>query len=345
MIQDIDLPVFLAAVHSSHDGITITDAQQPDMPLVFVSEGFSRMTGYSWEEISRKNCRFLQGPDTSEQAIGSIRSAIKQRQSLVVELKNYRKNGEGFWNRLSLTPIISTAGELTHYIGVQHDVTAEKEKSAIELELRDKSLKVAAALEAQERERKHIGGELHDNINQLLAAARLHLNVAATDAERQIDMIKTASEIVTNAINEVRKLSHRLVGVEPAKFSLVPALEELVQNLEVGDFNILVSWGAFDQQKIPETKSIAIYRVIQEQLSNIMKHARAQQVEINFEVQVNTLEITVKDNGIGFDTRIHSQGIGLRSMEARLEKEGGGMAIESKPGLGTTFIAWLPMKD
>jgi PAS domain S-box-containing protein len=108
----------------SRDGITIADFSQPDHPLIFVNPAFEKMTGYSLEEVNGKNCRYLQGLDKSQQTqIDMISSAINQQESCLVTIRNYQKNGTLFWNELSISPIFDGKGQLTHYVGIQKDVT------------------------------------------------------------------------------------------------------------------------------------------------------------------------------------------------------------------------------
>ena len=114
------------ALASSAEGITIADATKPDCPLIYVNKGFEKITGYSADFACGTNCRFLQGEDTDPSAVEEIRTAIKEQRECIVEILNYRKNGEPFWNRLSITPIHNDAGVVTHYVGIQSDVTARR---------------------------------------------------------------------------------------------------------------------------------------------------------------------------------------------------------------------------
>ncbi|MFC1530339.1 SpoIIE family protein phosphatase [Gemmatimonadota bacterium] len=114
------------ALASSAEGITISDVRLPDNPLIYANRGFEEITGYSREESIGRNCRFLQGSDTEEESLNEIRSAIAGERPCVVELLNYRKDGTPFWNRLSLTPLKDETGLVTHFIGVQSDVTRRR---------------------------------------------------------------------------------------------------------------------------------------------------------------------------------------------------------------------------
>jgi len=111
------------AMAATHQGILITDATRPDNPIVYVNPAFERITGYSPPDVMGRNCRFLQGRNTSQDSIAQVRKAVHDGSPLVVTLLNYRKDGSPFWNELSLAPVHDDQGSLTHFIGLQLDVT------------------------------------------------------------------------------------------------------------------------------------------------------------------------------------------------------------------------------
>lgn len=112
------------ALDASTAGITIADVNQPDMPLIYINRAFQNMTGYSVEETLGKNCRFLQADDRDQPSLNTLRAALKAGKSCVVTLRNYRKDGTLFWNELIMSPVVDAAGKLTHYLGIQNDITA-----------------------------------------------------------------------------------------------------------------------------------------------------------------------------------------------------------------------------
>jgi len=114
------------ALAATAEGITIADARLPDNPLIYANAGFHRLTGYSVDEVMGRNCRFLQGPGTDEATLNRLRAALREQREITVQLLNYRKDGTAFWNRLSITPVRDPSGAVTHFIGVQSDVTTEK---------------------------------------------------------------------------------------------------------------------------------------------------------------------------------------------------------------------------
>ena len=137
------------ALAASAEGITIADAKLPDEPLIYANAGFERLTGYSVAEVLGRNCRFLQGPATDAATVDTLRTAIREQRVITVQLLNYRKDGTPFWNRLSITPVQDSSGVVTHFIGVQSDVTAEKEARDA---LQDANQRLEAASEALKRD-------------------------------------------------------------------------------------------------------------------------------------------------------------------------------------------------
>jgi diguanylate cyclase (GGDEF)-like protein/PAS domain S-box-containing protein len=120
------LRLLYRAVAASSNGITISDSTLPDNPLIFVNRSFELMTGYSFEEMLGRNCRFLQGTDGNQSALLEVRAALQEGRDCQVLLRNYRKDGTLFWNELRLSPVHDEQGRLVNFIGVQNDVTERK---------------------------------------------------------------------------------------------------------------------------------------------------------------------------------------------------------------------------
>jgi len=130
---------------SSVNGLTLADPDLPDMPIVFANKAFETISGYSREEVIGKNCRFLQGQDRDQEGRILLRKAIEQCQPVEVTLRNYRKNGELFYNHLAITPLFDQVGKLIYYLGVQYDVTGQV-KAEQEIERLSKALESVTRL-------------------------------------------------------------------------------------------------------------------------------------------------------------------------------------------------------
>lgn len=159
------------AIEASIDPIVIADARQPDMPLIYVNKAFERQTGYTAAESIGRNCRFLQGEDRDQPNLDTLRTALRQGTACTVELRNYRKNGELFWNELQISPVHNDAGELTYFIGTQYDVT-ERKTAAERLQRRAEANLLLSQITSQNEGSTSI---------QLAKALRLTNNLFATE--------------------------------------------------------------------------------------------------------------------------------------------------------------------
>lgn len=120
----VEIPFILSQIlDTCVNGITLSDPNQPDNPLVYANAAFELITGYDREEMLGHNCRFLNGDDLNQPELERIRAGIAARQSVTVTLRNYRKDGTMFYNRFTIRPLFDQAGDLLYFLGIQHDVT------------------------------------------------------------------------------------------------------------------------------------------------------------------------------------------------------------------------------
>lgn len=142
--QGVD-QALLTAIEHAHGGITLADARLPDVPLVYVNQTFLDMTGFPRDQVLGRNCRFLQGDDADQPARATVRSAIETGRGCTVELRNYRADGTRFINELAMSPLCDDHGDVSHFIGLQRDVTRERE---LELQLADERDRTVRIIEA-----------------------------------------------------------------------------------------------------------------------------------------------------------------------------------------------------
>ncbi|MBD1883492.1 PAS domain S-box protein [Microcoleus vaginatus] len=121
--DSFNLSLLERAIAASSNSILIADARKPDLPIIYCNPAFEKLTGYSAQEVIGRNCRFLQGPDTDRAELDKLRSSLRSGTEIQVVLKNYRKDQTPFWNELIVSPILDNEGKLTHFIGVQNDIS------------------------------------------------------------------------------------------------------------------------------------------------------------------------------------------------------------------------------
>ncbi|MBL7700460.1 MAG: response regulator, partial [Chitinophagaceae bacterium] len=191
----------------------------------------------------------------------------------------------------------------------------EKERQV----LREQKLLTETSIRVQEREREEIGVELHDNINQVLSSAKMYFETAYDESGRNVLLEKGLTHL-RNAMEEIRKLSHRLVAPELTKISLVQAIANLAQNSrETGSLHLQYETANFTEERVSNEIRLALYRIVQEQFNNILKHAKAKNVLIMLDMTSSTIFLTIRDDGRGFDSSVTRYGIGLRNITNRVK--------------------------
>jgi two-component system, NarL family, sensor histidine kinase UhpB len=225
---------------------------------------------------------------------------------------------------------------------------AEEALRRMELEILNQKVQqqkkiTRAVLNAQEQQRNHIGQELHDNVNQILAGTKLYLTIAGKRDEKLKDLIKYPMELIDNSISEIRTLSSRYVT--PLKdINLKDMVENLLNNLR-GSTEIAVNFDYGMENGIAgDDLKLNIYRIIQEQVSNIIRHASASQVYVSIKAKGSDIYVTVADDGVGFDPKAKRKGIGVSNMMNRVESFNGEVEIKTAKGEGCKVEIKIPYK-
>ena len=160
---------------------------------------------------------------------------------------------------------------------------------------------------------------MHDNVNQLLATARLFIGLAKeTEIKMQFPIVSEADKLIDAAITEIRNLSHSLISPFIDDYGLVEALEHLTGSVSIGSMLPIDKEIEIDENSMEQKLKLTIYRIIQEQLNNILKYAKATCVKIKLVQYGGDINLVIKDNGAGFNTAISSKGIGLMNIRTRL---------------------------
>ncbi len=213
-----------------------------------------------------------------------------------------------------------------------------------QLEKEKKLLAMNAMLEGQEAERMRIAKDLHDGLGGLLSTVKARLTNINTEVKKieSYNIYQKTTSMVDEACDEVRRISHNLLPGALRLDGLKTAVLQLGEELdEAHSFNVKVEVIGFED-RLDETQQIFLYRIIQESTNNIIKYADAQEVLIQLSESVDKYHLIIEDNGKGFSTNMRSKGLGLKSIQSRVEHLNGELDISSKTGEGTTITAHIP---
>jgi PAS domain S-box-containing protein len=234
-------------------------------------------------------------------------------------------------------------GKPTYCVNIVQNINARKiaQQELVDLRLHRQKEVLNAIILAQEQERERIGEALHNGVAQLLYAIKTRLQMIEPSDDKQL---KEAMDIVTEAINETKKISFELVPAVLKDHGIEVALRSLFQRI-VGN-NLLIEFNLRGKGRFAENIEFAVYRITQELMNNCIKHASATRVWVEITQKEQMLHLEVKDNGIGFDEEKlnpENKGIGLQSVRNRISLLGGKLKIDSSEK-GTTIHVELPLK-
>ncbi|QEL16828.1 PAS domain S-box protein [Limnoglobus roseus] len=355
------------AIQAATQGLLITDPSQAGNPIIYVSPGFERITGYASAESVGRNCRFLQGVDTSPAAVAQIHAAVRAEEPCTVELLNYRKDGTPFWNELSVAPVRNAAGDLMHFVGVQSDVTHRRKL--------EEQFRQAQKLDAFGQ---LAGGVAHD-FNNLLTIINGYSEVLlqklpAGDSSREL-------------VAEIHKAGERSAGLtrQLLAFSRKQVLAPRILNLNevVAETDKMLRRMIGEDVRLTTTLESAPWAVradaglIEQVLLNLAVNARdampmggrltieTQNIELN-ESYTRThadaragphVLLSMTDTGTGMSPDVQERifepffttkdpgkgtGLGLATVFGIVKQSGGHVAVYSEVGVGTSFKVYLP---
>jgi signal transduction histidine kinase len=198
-------------------------------------------------------------------------------------------------------------------------------------------LRMIGLIEGEERERKRFAFDLHDGLGQILTAAKYCLEgLSEVIPPRYEDEYKICCELLSSAITETSNISHGLMPASLADFGLNMALSDLCKHaLLINGHSIRFECNEKEEIKFDDFKELMIFRIVQEGISNIQKHAGATQASVSLQLENNKVVLLVSDNGLGFDMNETQQGFGLLSICDRSKLLGGSCSLKSEPGKGT----------
>jgi PAS domain S-box-containing protein len=363
------------AISSSQNGITIARlSDEGEFPLVYANPAFYRLTGYEPDEVIGRDCRFLQKGQKVQPGLTALKAALARGVEATVVLSNFRKDGSQFWNELTVSPVLSESGTLTHYVGIQHDVTErENDARAIaalnhalaqrseELELTNESLHAFSASASHDLRAPLVSikgfctmlrrsPDLSQGSRALHYVGRIEANV-----ERMRQLMESMLELARSTASALNvrtcDLSAMARDVVEAIYATEPELDAQV-NIEPG--------------LVARCDPLLVHSVLQNLLGNAFKYSsRTCGATVHFGREPGSAgeaRFFVSDNGAGFDMqkatalfgafqRFHSQdefpgtGVGLATVQRIVTRHGGVVSAKSAPGEGAVFYFTLGNAD
>ncbi len=256
---------------------------------------------------------------------------------------------ERSWILVNSDPILDEAGNIRHVVCSVMNLTERKklEKKLVSDQINHQKQLTQATIDGQENERREIGRELHDNIGQQLTTIKLFLDHARSTADTNTgEMVNMALKAVSDVINDVRAMSRSLVPFTLRDLGLVESINELIDSIQrTRILNIEFEHDGFDESLLPENKQLTLFRIVQEQLNNIVKHARAKNVLIRLTMNPQDYVLHINDNGKGFEMDKIKKGVGIMNIQNRVELFNGKAEIFSEPGKGCSLTASFPRPE
>lgn len=315
------------------------------LKVLDVNEAAINHYGYSREEFLELDATMLRPEEDILQYLAHTRKAVPGLNKAGI-WRHKKKNGDIILVEIIAHDVIydNTQARLI----LANDIT-ERRKAETELarqRIMQQKLITETSVQAQEREREEIGKELHDNINQILSATKLYLEFAKiAETELLPDLLDKSCKHLLQAIDEIRRLSHRLVAPALTDVGLVQAISQLLSNMRtVSKLKLNIDTDEYHEEVADPNIRLMFYRIVQEQLNNIMKHADANTATVRLQTSVSHITLTVTDDGAGFDTNTTAAGIGLRNITNRAAVYNGTTRIVSEPGKGCMLEVSVPYK-
>lgn len=358
--------IFFAAVEMTRMPMVVTDPNQPDNPIVFANGAFLDLTEYQEAQVIGRNCRFLQGEDTSRQTVAEVREALQQQRAVAVDILNYKASGKAFWNALFIGPVFDEQGKLLYFFASQMDITRRR-------------VSEQAFLQAQKMEAigQLTAGLAHD-FNNLLQVASGNQEIALTlvsDNDHATHAIKQAQSAVIKASKLTQQLLTfaRKQRLEPKRVNLntlvVDFSEMLVRTLgDKVDLLLELKPGVPSCELDPTQMEMALLNVLinaRDAMPNggkvtistaILKDK--ERIDAHRLMPGTYVLLCVSDEGEGmsadvlrratepfFTTKGPGTGLGLAMAHGFVQQSQGRLEIDSVPGQGTTIRMIFPVAD
>lgn len=326
---------FAAAFKATRMPMIVTDPNQDDNPIIFCNAAFERLTGYSSDEVVGRNCRFLQGPETSRAAVGRIREAVEAGSDIAIDILNYRKDGASFWNALFLSPVRDEAGKIVYFFASQLDFSNVKSREAdlaaarhrAEEEVAKHTETLQAALAARTLLVHEVDHRVKNNLLTMASIVKLQARITKDDIQKRTLMS------VLNRVEALSTVQRKLFTLDDvSRFDIADFTREMVTDLvgAVGRDDIQLTLDLHPVY-VPAVKATPLSLIVNELVGDAVRRGLSDGGG-DIHVVVKRLNghflIRVEDTSIPVEVDKESAEVGrilletsARQVEAKIEKQ------------------------
>lgn len=289
--------------------------------------------------INQENAKMIRELETQYETEKKDRQILENK----AELERHQNRITQMLLGMLAMALLITLGVFTYFRNRQ------LAKQRLEMMAKARGTEVLRAMVmGEERERQRIAMDLHDSLGALMASAKMRVSALQYKLPQLKDLqgFQKAEALIDDACNTVREVSHNMMPGSLSKHGLERAIEKICGTIDESDANIEVDFIAYGLEMLEDDfLQTNIYRIVQELLKNAVKHADASEILVQLTVEDKTLNITVEDNGKGFDSTVVKEGIGLGSIRSRVLGLKGTLTLDAVPGRGTTFMIDIPVEN
>jgi len=328
----------LADIKFALDASAIVAITDQKGRIIYVNDQFCRISKYSRQELLGQDHRIINSKLHSKEFFRELWRTIAHGKVWKGEIRNRAKDGSYYWVDTTIVPFLSEHGKPYQYVSIRNEIT---QKKRMEEEIKALPQRI---IQAQENECNRIARDIHDDLGQSLATLKMFIQSAGLSEPKEKDKEqKKIIQYLNTIIEKSRSLAMRLRPSTLDVLGLTTALKLMFSEInEHNKLKIVFRHPSLDHLRF-KAEAINVFRIVQEAIANILKHAKASRVEVIITKSKGNLKIAVHDNGKGFVLNGRPAGLGLATMQERAKLLGGVITINSKRRQGTSIVMEIPL--